>query len=439
MSLKTTIKNTLPKSLLGQALMIIVTPLILLQIVSGLIFYETHWNKVSYRLARSVAGDLAAIILLMKQEPGEAGRERAFDIAYRTMDMTMTFRPGAILPNQPRDLRNDIEEMLDRAMRGHVFKPYQLNADPAERYVKIDVQMADGVLRVTTLRKRLFSTTVYVFVIWMVGTSLILFGVATIFMRNQVKPIRRLAQAADNFGKGRDVSPFKPEGATEVRQASTAFMAMRDRIQRHLRQRTDMLSGVSHDLRTPLTRMKLQLAMLKDAEGVEALSEDIDEMEHMLEGYLAFARGEGTEKPKSTDLGRLLEDVVAQVRRRGQPIDLHIEDDIALMLRPDAFRRCLTNLLENAVRYGEHVSVRVGHRDDAIELIIDDDGPGIPEDQRDEVFRPFYRLDDSRNPETGGIGLGMTIARDVVRAHGGEILLSQSPMNGLRTRIRLPL
>ncbi len=439
MSLRTTIKNALPKSLLGRALLIIVTPLILLQVVSALIFYETHWNKVSYRLARSVAGDLAAMIILIQQEPGRAGRDRAFDIAARTMDMTMAFRPGAILSNRPHELDNDIERMLDRAMRSVVLKPYRLDARSSERSVQIDVQLADGVLQVTTLRKRLFSTTVYVFVIWMVGTSLILFGVATIFMRNQVKPIRRLANAADNFGKGRDVTHFKPEGATEVRQASHAFLAMQDRIERHLRQRTDMLSGVSHDLRTPLTRMKLQLAMLGDDAGVEALSQDIAEMEHMLEGYLAFARGEGTEKPTMTDLGRMLEDVVAQVRRRGRPIDLHVEDRLSLLLRPAAFRRCLTNLLENAARYGEHVSVRAGRRDDAIEITVDDDGPGVPEERRDEVFRPFVRLDDSRNPETGGVGLGLTIARDVIRAHGGEITLATAPANGLRVRVRLPL
>ncbi|MEK9671143.1 MAG: ATP-binding protein [Rhodospirillaceae bacterium] len=439
MTIRTAIKEFLPKSLLGRALLIIVMPLILLQVVSALIFYETHWNKVSYRLARSVAGDLAAILLLVQNDPSENGRERAFDIAYRTMDMSIEFRPGAILSNRPHRIDNDVEEMLDRALQTFLVKPYRVDANASKPTVSVDVQLADGVLQVKTLRKRLFSTTIYVFVIWMVGTSLILFGVATIFMRNQVKPIRRLARAADNFGKGRDVSKFKAEGATEVRQAAQAFMAMRERIQRHLAQRTDMLSGVSHDLRTPLTRMKLQLAMVKDTDSVRDLAEDIAEMEHMLEGYLAFARGEGTEKPKYADLGDLLEGVVAQIKRRGAPIDLNIEDRLSVTLRPDAFRRCLTNLVENAVRYGEHVSVRAGRRGDAIEINIDDDGPGIPEDLREDVFRPFFRLDGSRNPSTGGIGLGMTIARDVVRAHGGEINLADAPAGGLRVRIRLPL
>ncbi|MEQ8504770.1 MAG: ATP-binding protein [Rhodospirillales bacterium] len=439
MTVRTRIKNALPKSLLGRALLIIVTPLILLQVVSGLIFYETHWDKVSYRLARSVAGDVAAILQLVTEDPSEEGRDRAATIAGRNMDMFVTFLPGAILSNKSRQPSNDLEDMLDRSMQSFIVKPYRLDSESSDRNVIIDVQMADGVLRITTTRKRLFSTTVYVFVIWMVGTSLILFGVATIFMRNQVKPIRRLARAADNFGKGRDVSAFKAEGATEVRQAAQAFMAMRERIQRQITQRTDMLSGVSHDLRTPLTRMKLQLAMLQDMEGADDLSADISEMEHMLEGYLAFARGEGTEKPKRTDLGEVLEDVVGQVRRRGRPIDLHLEDKLNLPLRPNAFKRCLTNLVENAARYGQHVSVRAGHRGDAIEITVDDDGPGIPEEKRGDVFRPFFRLDDSRNPETGGVGLGLTIARDVVRSHGGDIVLSESPAGGLRSRIRLPL
>ena len=439
MPFRTTIKNALPKSLLGRALLIIVTPLILLQVVSGLIFYETHWDKVSYRLARSVAGDVAAIVQLVTDDPSEEGRERAAALAGRNMDMFVSFLPGAILSNKQKAPGNDLEDVLDRSMQSFIVKPYRLDSESSDRNVIIDVQLAEGVLRITTTRKRLFSTTVYVFVIWMVGTSLILFGVATIFMRNQVKPIRRLAHAADNFGKGRDVSNFKPEGATEVRQAAQAFVAMRERIQRQITQRTDMLSGVSHDLRTPLTRMKLQLAMLKGVDDVDDLSADILEMEHMLEGYLAFARGEGTEKPAPTDLGSLLEDVVGQVRRRGRPIDLHVEDRLQLPLRPNAFKRCVTNLVENAARYGQHVSVRAGQRGDAIEITVDDDGPGIPEEKRAEVFRPFFRMDDSRNPETGGVGLGLTIARDVVRSHGGEIVLSESPAGGLRGRIRLPL
>ena len=258
-------------------------------------------------------------------------------------------------------------------------------------------------------------------------------------MRNQVKPIRRLAIAADNFGKGRDVSNFKPEGASEVRQAGSAFLIMQERIVRQINQRTDMLAGVSHDLRTPLTRMKLQLEILNDHQGAEELKSDIAEMEHMLDGYLAFARGEGTEEPEPTDLTALLNDAVAQARRKGGVIDLHTEGKLMVSLKPKAFKRCLTNLIDNALQFAEHVSVRAGERGDAIEIAIDDDGPGIPEDLREEVFKPFYRIEGSRNPGTGGVGLGVTIVRDVIRGHGGEIRLGDSPNGGLRVRLRVPI
>ncbi len=434
-----TIKRILPRSLLGRSLLIIVTPLIILQLVSALIFYETHWDKVTLRLARGVAGDIGAVIKLMRRNPGPENLEWIFNLAAETMELNTTFKEGAVLVNTSWAPDGLTERMLSEAMRSHVGKPFLIDSVSLDRQVIINVQLPSGVLQVTTTRKRLFSSTVYVFVIWMVGTSLILFVVATIFMRNQVKPIRRLAVAADDFGKGRDVSSFKPEGATEVRLAAQAFLIMRERILRHIGQRTDMLAGVSHDLRTPLTRMRLQLEMLEDSDGAQEMKTDIAEMEHMLEGYLAFARGEGAEEPIATDLTALLNETTALARRKGGALDLHTEGQLTLSLRPNVFKRCLTNLIDNAMRYGEHVSIRAGTRGDAIEITIDDDGPGIAEDERENVFKPFYRVEGSRNPETGGVGLGLTIARDVIRSHGGDIALSASPNGGLRARLRLPL
>lgn len=435
------IKQILPKSLLGRSVLIIVTPLVLLQVVAGAIFYESHWDKVSLRLARGVAGDVAAVLSLLRDSDDPRHRIHVFAIAGEHMEIEASLKEGAILPNTPPVGTDMMERTLIRAMNEYVGKPFQIDTRALERYVIIDVQLADGVLELITPRKRLFSSTTYVFVIWMAGTSMVLFGVAMIFMRNQVKPIRRLAHAADDFGKGREVKDFKPEGATEVRQAATAFLAMQERIQRQISQRTDMLSGVSHDLRTPLTRMRLELAMLKgtDPESVHELEHDVDEMEHMLEAYLAFARGEGGEKPVPTDLGHLLDTVVDKARRKGGLIDLHTEGVIEVPLRPNAMRRCVTNLVENAARYAEHVSVRAGRRKEWLEITVDDDGPGIPEDKRDDVFKPFFRLEASRNPETGGTGLGLAIARDVVRGHGGDIELADAPTGGLRARIRLPL
>ena len=407
--------------------------------MSAAIFYETHWDKVTLRLARGVAGDIAAIIQLMRRSPGPENLDWIADLAGETMEFDISIKQGAVLANSTWAPDGLTERMLSRAMDSHVGKPFLIDSVSRNRQVVIDVQLPTAVLSVVTTRKRLFSSTVYVFVIWMVGTSLILFVVATIFMRNQVKPISRLAVAADNFGKGRDVSGFKPEGATEVRRAAQAFLIMRERILRHIGQRTDMLAGVSHDLRTPLTRMRLQLEMLDDPAGTQEMKTDIADMEHMLEGYLAFARGEGAEKPTTTDLTALLNEAAARARRKGGIVDLHTEGQLTASLRPNAFKRCLTNLIDNATRYGDHVSVRAGPRGDAIEITVDDDGPGISEDEQDNVFKPFYRIEGSRNPETGGVGLGLTIARDVIRSHGGDIALSASPNGGLRARLRLPL
>jgi two-component system osmolarity sensor histidine kinase EnvZ len=439
MARKSFIKRILPRTLLGRSLLIIVTPLVLLQVVSGVIFFESHWDKVSLRMSRNLAGDIAALVALMREYPGDRDRERILRLTGDPMQIVVRLKVGENIPNTPPVANGMMEEMLIRAMGEYVGKPFQIDARTMDRDVIILVQLAEGILEVVAPRKRLFSSTTYVFVLWMVGTSLILFGVATIFMRNQVKPIRRLALAADDFGKGRDVPSFKPEGAAEVRQAASAFIAMRERIQRQITQRTEMLAGVSHDLRTPLTRMKLQLELLRDGDGVGELKGDVVEMEHMLEGYLAFARGEGGEAPQPARLDTLLDDVVAQARRKGGVIDLHTEGEITVALMAAAFRRCVTNVIDNAIRYADHVSVRAGKRGDAIEVTIDDDGPGIPVDKRDDVFKPFYRVETSRNPVTGGVGLGLTIARDVMRNHGGDIELGDSPNGGLRVRLVLPL
>lgn len=433
------IKKFLPKSLLGRSLMIIVTPLVLLQLVSGLVFFESHWDKVTLRLARGVASDISAVVDLMRRHPAIEDRDWIFDVASQNLQLSVFFEDKAVLENTSFEPSGLMEEMLVLALQDHVQKPFQIDANSLEKHVRIEVQLSTGVLEVVANRKRLFSSTTYVFVFWMIGTSLILFGVATIFMRNQVRPIRKLADAAAAFGMGRTVARFKPEGATEVRQAASAFVAMRDRIARHIAQRTDMLAGVSHDLRTPLTRMKLQLAMQEHNAETEELKSDIGEMEHMLEGYLAFARGEGAEQPELCDLGDLLSAVVNQARRKGALIDLHTEGEIKVMLRPITFKRCITNLLDNAIRYADNIAIRAGVRGDVIEIAVDDDGPGVSEDKREDIFKPFVRVDDSRNQETGGVGLGLTIVRDGVRVHGGDIELEDSPLGGLRARLRLPL
>jgi two-component system osmolarity sensor histidine kinase EnvZ len=434
------VKGMLPRTLLGRSLLIIVAPLILLQIITTWVFFDRHWDTVTRRLANSIAGDIAMVIDTLRRDPSPEGQRALFTMALVHTNLRIRLQPGAILENAPRELPlNLLERRLYQALQERVNLPFEVAWHDEREEVLIRVQLADAVLDVGTPSKRLFSSTTYIFILWMVGSSLVLFAVATLFMRNQVRPIRRLAHAVDSFGKGRDVSEFKPEGATEVRQAAAAFDLMRQRILRQIRQRTEMLAGVSHDLRTPLTRMKLQLAMLGKGPEVEALQDDVEEMERMVEGYLAFARGDDAERVVQTDLATLLRDAVEAARRQGVNVALDSNGAVDVPLRPVAFRRCIGNLIANASRYGSNVQVGLAAADHGVEITIDDDGPGIPAELREDVFKPFFRLESSRNPETGGVGLGLSIARDVVRRHGGELTLDDAPAGGLRARIRLPL
>jgi two-component system osmolarity sensor histidine kinase EnvZ len=429
-----------PRTLLGRSIIIIVTPIVLLQAISAWVFYTSNWNTVTQRLAQGVAGDVASVIRLLPEPVDPRRADKVFQIAHDMMDMKLTFKPGDILPNDPTITRQNLVDVaLSRALQSAVQRPFLIDSRSIRNFVEIHVQLPDGVLRAVVRRRRLFSSTTYVFLLWMIGTSLALLAVATIFMRRQVRPIKRLAQAADDFGRGRDILDFTPSGATEVELAGHAFNLMRDRIRRQISQRTEMLAGVSHDLRTPLTRMKLQLALMGESAEVGDLKKDVEEMERMVDGYLAFARGEGTERVVDTNLAELVIDAVADARREGATIDFMGSDQrVTLPLRRDAFRRALANVVGNARRYAGRIQLSIKPRNHAIDVIVDDDGPGIPPAQRDDVFRPFFRLEGSRNPETGGTGLGLAIARDIVRGHGGDVTLHDSPLGGLRVVLRLP-
>jgi two-component system, OmpR family, osmolarity sensor histidine kinase EnvZ len=375
----------------------------------------------------------------MSKFPGPENRAKMLEAASYA-GLRIKFREKAILPNIAPEIGNGIlDRRLSRALKERVARPFHMDTWSDEHNVKIKVQLRGGILDVEVSRERLFSSTTYIFVMWMVGTSMVMFAIASIFMRNQVRPIRRLAAAAENFGKGRDSPDIKPEGATEIRVAATAFNQMRERIQRAIAQRTEMLAGVSHDLRTPLTRMKLELAMLGDGRQIEDLKSDVAQMETMVEEYLAFARGESTEAVVTRNVGAIIAEVATGARREGADISLSQDGDLSMPVRPIAFRRGITNLVGNAMRYAEHVSIQSHRNNDVIEITIDDDGPGIPPEQREEVFKPFYRLDSSRNLESGGTGLGLTIAMDVVRSHGGELRLEESPGGGVRAWVRLPV
>jgi two-component system osmolarity sensor histidine kinase EnvZ len=432
------IKRVLPGTMFGRSLLIVVVPLVLLQAIATWIFYDRHWTAVSWRLSTGVAGDISLLIEAMQLSGSETNTSRLLEKAAAATDLDLSVSHGERLPPPPPSSGTLLEEQLIQAMQGRVNLSYQIDALGDPRGIQIKVQLPDGVLTVGVPRNRLFSSTTYIFVMWMVGSSLVLLAVATVFLRNQVKSLRRLASAADGFGKGRPVPFFKIEGAVEIRQAAIAFMKMRDRIQRQIRQRTEMLAGVSHDLRTPLTRMKLALELLRDDPAVEELKSDVAEMERMVHGYLDFARGEGTEAPVETDISLLFEDIAAAMRREGTPLSVVAPPEYVMPVRPNALRRCIDNLIGNARRHGGHVWLSGAVVADGIDILVDDDGPGIQPADRDRAFRAFFRLDPSRNPSTGGVGLGLTIARDVARSHGGEITLETSPQGGLRARVHLP-
>jgi two-component system osmolarity sensor histidine kinase EnvZ len=440
-------KRILPRSLYGRSLIIIILPLVLAQLLATWIFYDRHWATVERRLATSVAADIAFTLDALSYADTPEQANAVLSEATATTDLHFFFHPGEQLARDHHAPAGDwllgdgwLEEALDGAVAERVRRPFQIDVDSDPRNALIAIQLRSGVMEVAAPRERLSTPTTYIFVLWMAGSSLVLLAVASLFMRNQVKSLRRLAAAADSFGKGRDVPNFKLEGATEVRQAAAAFLRMRDRIRRQISQRTEMLAGVSHDLRSPLTRMRLALEFLgQEGPEVEELKDDVIAMERMVQGYLDFARGEGPEQPRQTDLGLLVEEVAAAARRDGADISLALAEELVLPLRPDAMRRCIANLLSNARRYGSHIWLTVLPVAEGVDLLVDDDGPGIPPAQRENVFRPFFRLDASRNPATGGVGLGLTIARDVARGHGGELTLEESPQHGLRVRLHLPL
>ncbi len=432
------LKRILPRTMFGRSLLIVVMPLILLQAIATWIFYDRHWAAISWRLSTGVAGDVALMIEALDHAGSDAAVSRLLQNGGALTDLHFSLARGKRLPAPAAPGDTLLEDQLTQAMRSRVSAPWRIEGLDDADGLRIKVQLARGVLTAEVPWNRLYSSTTYIFVMWMVGSSLVLLAVATLFLRNQVKSLRRLAAAADSFGKGHHVPFFKIEGAVEIRRAAVAFLTMRDRIQRQIRQRTQMLAGVSHDLRTPLTRMKLALEMLGDDAVVDELKSDVAEMEHMVFGYLDFVRGEGTEAPVESDLSLLLEEVAAAARREGTELLLAPPAEYLLPVRPNALKRCLVNLISNARRHGDHVWLTTAPDDHGIDILVDDDGPGIAPADRDRVFRAFVRLDPSRNPSTGGVGLGMTIARDVARSHGGDVRLETSPQGGLRVRLHLP-
>jgi two-component system osmolarity sensor histidine kinase EnvZ len=436
------LKRVLPRGLFWRSLLIIVTPVVLLQGVVSYVFFERDLESTTHWMARDIAAD-AAYLVALEDSHSLTERVALRAQASRSLGYPVTFLPGRKIEQPARRHRpSTIDMALDEIVAQQIVGGRSFDVTSAQNTIDIDIEVHDGVLRMVVPRSRVTVTSPDIFIVWMVGSSLILLAVAILFLRNQIRPIERLALASEAFGKGRAVPDFKPYGASEVRRAARAFLTMRERIERHVQQRTEMLAGVSHDLKTPLSRMKLQLAMMGESADIKAMRADIVEMEHMLDEYLEFARGEGGEQDVMADLSELARDAVtAAAGARGiDPgrIAVDAPRPIEMQVKRQALRRCATNLIDNALKHGRQTKVSVLRDGRFSRIIVDDDGPGIAPERREEAFRAFHRLDEGRNLQAGGSGLGLAIARDIARSHGGDILLDKSPLGGLRATIRLP-
>jgi len=435
-----TLKGLMPKGLYARALLIIIVPMVVLQSVVAFMFMERHYNLVTQRLSAGVVSDIATLIEVYKGYPQDADHALLRRIAQEKLGLVVDFLPVNDLPPPgPKPFFSLVDQALSEEVRKQIGRPFWIDTVGRSALLEIRIKLDNAVMRVFAPRGAAYVSNSHIFLAWMVGTSLVLITVAVLFLRNQIRPILRLADAAESFGKGREVPDFRPRGAREVRRAALAFIEMKRRIERAIEQRTTMLAGVSHDLRTILTRFKLELALIGDSPEVDAMKKDVDEMARMLEAYLAFARGDSGEQSAPTDMGAFLEELKADAERNGHRSSVTFHGHPIVTVRPAAFKRCLGNLVSNAARHAPSISI-TGYRDHRwLTVTVDDDGPGIAPHLREEVFKPFLRLDDARNQDEGGTGLGLAIARDIARSHGGDIMLSDSPLGGLRATVRVPV
>jgi len=434
------LKSVTPTGLYARSLLIIILPIVIAQSVVALMFMERHWDLVTKYLASAVAQEIATLIDVYKTYPQDTDRTQLRRIAQDRLGLVVDFLPGTELPPPgPKPFFSKLDEALSDQIRRQIGLPFWIDTVGRSSIVEIRIKLPDTVMRVFARRADVYDPNSWIFLVWMVATSLIVLTVAILFLRNQIRPIVRLADAAEAFGKGREAPNFRPRGAREVRRAAAAFLEMKGRVERAIEQRTTMLAGVSHDLRTVLTRFKLELVLLGEGPEIEAMKKDVDEMAGMVEAYLSFARGDTGEQSAPADVAALLDELKADAERHGRRVTVGFSGRPDVTVRPAAFKRCVGNLVSNAMRFASNVTI-TGRRDHRwLTVTVDDDGPGIPLALRDEVFKPFLRLDDARNQDQGGTGLGLAIARDIARSHGGDIALGDSPLGGLRAIVRVPV
>jgi two-component system osmolarity sensor histidine kinase EnvZ len=434
------VRSPLPKGLYTRSLLIVILPIVLLQAVVTSVFLERHWDRVTHALSGAVAQDVGTVIELYRNAATDGQRQAIISLAARRLSLAVSPEPRRPVPAEPPaggGLFSLLDQALTEEIRMRVNEPFWVDTSDPNQFA-VHVELPDTGLRILGRQSLAYASNSHIFLVWMVTTAVVLIAVAILFLRNQIRPILQLADAAESLGKGRDVPDFRPRGAREVRRASAAFLAMKERIERQIEQRTAMLAGVSHDLRTVLTRFKLELALLGDGPEVREISADVDEMSRMLEGYLAFARGDAGEAAREVDIAALIGEVAGDVRDPGCRVETALSGEPTVTARPDALKRCLGNLVLNAARFANRIRITARHGGGELVVDVEDDGPGIAPEHREEVFRPFLRLDQARNLDHAGSGLGLTIARDVARSHGGDLTLGESALGGLRATLRIP-
>jgi len=431
-------KKYLPKSLYGRASMIIILPIVIMQIAVAYFFFNAHWATVTANLSDSVAADVSITVELYRQAPSIERTERLDTMLRPHMELSVALETGDTLPTTTRNsFFSVLDKTLRRSLDNSLEDPFWFDTTRYPNHIDIRVAVDEGVLRFIAARERVFAPTGFVFIFWLITATVLSTVVSIIFIRNQARPITQLANAADAFGKGQDIGDYKPSGASEARRAGYNFLKMRQRIGRHIEQRTILLAGVSHDLRTPLTRLNLYLAMQKNTADNKLARKDIKEMETMLEGYLDFARGLDGETSEPIELAAYLQDIASAASKPTPKIILNTEGEASI--KPMTLRRAIINLITNAQKYGKDVQLTLEREDGAFLIHVDDNGPGISKDQIQDAFKPFSRLDTARNQNIEGVGLGLSIARDIAQSHGGRLTLGRSKLGGLRATLRLPV
>ncbi|EFL91030.1 ATP-binding protein [Ahrensia sp. R2A130] len=433
--------KSMPTGLFGRSLIIIIAPMILLQFVVAFVFMERHWQRTTDRLSAAVVRDISGIVDVIETYPQDADFQTITRIARERFNLTISLLPDTELPPpRPKPFFSILDAALSRQLADQVGKPFWIDTVGDSKLLEIRIRLEEQALRVFVKRNRAYASNTHIFLLWMAGASLVLIGIAIAFLRNQIRPIQKLAEATESFGKGHSISDeLRPRGATEVRQATASFLAMRERIERTVEQRTAMLAGVSHDLRTVLTRFRLQLAFLPQTRELEALSGDVDDMQSMLQGYLDFAQGDAGEEAVDTDILEVLSGLSSAADAQNRGYTYFFDGEAIIQVRPVSFGRLVGNLVHNGFRYAKNVEVVGERRARDVVIEVHDDGTGIPKDKYEEVFRPFVRLDEARNLDETGTGLGLSIARDIALLHGGSIELGRSEMlGGLLVTVTLP-